>query len=98
MAFQFFTQIPGAVALVHTRGTYRQADLYARGERIYARIGAGFIRLGIGGATSAPTTRWAEYDAGDSATITEAPGTEPRLVSMGDDTAANVAKVMEAAE
>lgn len=98
MAFHFFTQIPGAVALIHARGTYRQADLYARGDRVYAKVGTGLIKLGISGATPAPTTRWSEYDPGDTATITERPGTEPRLESMGDDTAADVAKAMEAAE
>lgn len=80
----YFTQIPGASALIHSGGVYRQTDLYARGEAIYAQHGGGFIKLAIGGATSAPKIRWSEFDQGDTATITEKPGTAPRLESMGD--------------
>jgi len=80
----YFTIITGATALIHNGGVYRQTDLYARGSAIYARIGNGFIRLGIGGATSVPRTRWAEFDAGETAIITEKPGCAPALESMGD--------------
>jgi hypothetical protein len=80
----FFTIINGAYALIHQGGVYQQAQLYARGERIYAKKGAGFVRLGVGGATSAQNVRWAEFDQGDTATIVEKPGTAPILESMGD--------------
>lgn len=50
----YFTIITGATALIHTGGVYRQADLYARGSAIYAKVGSGFIKIGIGGATSTP--------------------------------------------
>ncbi|WP_425070669.1 hypothetical protein [Sagittula sp. S175] len=80
----YFTNIPGATALVHSRGVYRQTALYARGDAIYAKHGAGYIRIGIGGATSAPNIRWAEFDQGDTATIIEKPGAAPKLASMGD--------------
>lgn len=74
----YFTIITGASALVHSGGVYRQTDLYARGKAIYAKYGAGFIKIGIGGATSAPKVRWADYDPGETAIITEKPGNAPQ--------------------
>lgn len=74
----FFTIITGATALIHTGGVYRQTNLYARGQSVYAKYGAGFIKLGIGGATSAPKVRWSEFDPGETAIITEKPGNPPR--------------------
>ncbi|WP_300440314.1 hypothetical protein [uncultured Mameliella sp.] len=73
----FFTIITGAVALVHSGGVYRQADLYARGSAVYAKHGAGFIRLSIGGATSAPKIRWAEIQPGETAIINDTDGKAP---------------------
>ena len=60
----FFTAIPEGQAIVHARGVYRQVPLYARGEKVYAKYGGGFVRLSYGGATSNANVRWAEYDAG----------------------------------
>lgn len=81
---EYFSIITGATVLIHTNGVYRQADLYARGSAIYAKVGNGFIKIGIGGATSTPRTRWAEFDAGEAAIITEKPGCAPVLEGMGD--------------
>lgn len=80
----YFTQIPGATALVHGGGVYRQTDLYARKDAIYAKHGSGYIRLGIGGATSAPKIRWAEFDAGEMAEISERSGCAPKLERIDD--------------
>lgn len=81
----YFTIITGASALVHAGGVYRQADLYARGTAVYAKYGAGFIKMGIGGATSAPKVRWAAFDAGETAIITEKPGTQPTYEGERED-------------
>lgn len=88
----FFTQITGAMALIHSGGVYRQTDLYARADAVYAKYGAGYIRLGIGGATSAPRVKWAEFDAGETAITTERPGTAPKYEGEREGA------VMEAAE
>lgn len=56
----FFTIIPEAQAIVHAGGVYRQVPLYLRADRVYAKVGSGFVRLSQGGATSAPKVRWAE--------------------------------------
>ena len=62
---QFFTIITDAKAIIHSRGVYRQVDLYLRGDRVFAKHGAGFVRLNAGGTTSAPNIRWAEIDTPD---------------------------------
>lgn len=87
----YFSIITGASALVHSGGVYRQSDLYARGSAVYAKYGAGFIKLSTGGATSAPKVRWADFVAGETAIITEKPGSAPQY--EGEQT-----EVMRAAE
>lgn len=62
-----FSIIPDGVAIVHCRGVYRQVPIYARGGKIYAKHGGGFVRLGAHGDTSAPNIRWSDVDAGEGA-------------------------------
>jgi hypothetical protein len=79
----YFTEIPEGQVIVHSGGVYRQAPLYARKDAIYARFGSGYVRLSIGGATSAPKVRWSEYEPG-AAEIEEKNGCAPRLVKIHD--------------
>ena len=58
----YFTAIPEGQAITHTKGVYRQSPIFQRGGKIYARHGAGYVRLMQGGSTSAPSVRWAEID------------------------------------
>lgn len=58
----FFSVIPEAQGIIHAAGVYSQVALYERGGRVYAKRGSGFVRLSQGGATSAPSIRWAEID------------------------------------
>lgn len=67
-----FHEIPEAQAILVSSGTYRQVALYRRGEGVYAKSGAGFIRLFPMGGTSTPATRWVEFEAGPSGTISDA--------------------------
>ena len=60
----FFTAVPDAQAILHSKGVYRQVALYTRGDKVYAKWGAGFVRLSQGGATSHPNVRWADFDPG----------------------------------
>lgn len=60
----FFTVVPDAHAIVYMKGVYRQAALYLRGDKVYAKWGSGFIRLSQGGATSHINVRWADLDPG----------------------------------
>ena len=66
---EYFTVIPEGHAIVVTRGVYRQVPVYARGEKIYARNGGGYVRLIQGGSTSAPNIRWVEIDTPNGAHV-----------------------------
>ena len=60
---KFFSSIDEGQAIVMSKGSYRQVPLYERGGRVYAKYGAGFVRLNKGGSTSNLAVRWSEYDA-----------------------------------
>ncbi len=57
---EFFTAIPEGQVIIYANGVYRQTALFARGDRVYAKYGSGFVRLSQGGATSHPKLRWAD--------------------------------------
>lgn len=59
---KYFSIIPEAQGIIHTRGVYRQVPLYERNGSIHAKHGSGFVRLSVGGATSCPSIRWSEID------------------------------------
>jgi hypothetical protein len=61
----YFTAIADGQGIILVKGTYRQAALYARAGRMYAKNGTGFVRLLQGGATSHPNVRWLELDTPD---------------------------------
>lgn len=69
----FFTPIPESQAVVYCRGVYRQVPAYERAGMVYARYGAGFIRLNSDRSTSHQNVRRAELDTPMGST-TEAPG------------------------
>ena len=68
----YFTVIPEGQAILNTKGVYRQVMIYRRLDsiceydgRIYAKYGAGFIKLAQGGTTSHPNVRWLGIDPGE---------------------------------
>lgn len=65
----FFTRVEDGHVIVRRGGVYRQADLFHRKEKLFARIGGGFIRLAAGGATSVTAVSWLEIDCGDASYI-----------------------------
>lgn len=40
-----FHKIEGAAAVLFSKGVYRQADVYQKGEELFVRWGSGFIGL-----------------------------------------------------
>lgn len=74
----WITAIPEGKALMNSRGVFRQVDLYERTDtatgnrRVYAKHGAGFVRLNAGGSTSLTSLRWIETDAPDGQIIERA--------------------------
>lgn len=48
----FFKHVEGEAAILVESGVYRQVDLYTRDGYLYAKTGAGFVRLMADGATT----------------------------------------------
>lgn len=48
----FFQEIEGEAAVLVENGVYRQVPLYTRDGFLYAKTGAGFVRLMADGATT----------------------------------------------
>lgn len=53
-----FTVIEGSAVVLRSKGVFKQVPAYRRGNRIYAKWGNGFIRLGGNQLTSAPNVQW----------------------------------------
>ena len=60
-----FHIIEGAQVILRSRGVYFQRELYYRGDRLFAKHGGGFVRLGQDGTTSAPAISWEHLDIPD---------------------------------
>lgn len=58
----YFSIVPEAAAIITRGGVYRQVQVYQRAGRLYAKYGAGFVRLIQGGSTSSPNIKWAALD------------------------------------
>jgi hypothetical protein len=73
----FLAELEGATGWLGQKGVYRQVPLYRRGDAIFAKWGAGYIRLRASGATSTPNVIWLELDGGDLYRILTAPMKDP---------------------
>lgn len=61
----YFHQIEDGKAVIRGKnGLYRQVDLFQRGGRVFAKYGAGFLRLHPQGGTSNPAVAWLDLDPG----------------------------------
>lgn len=50
-----FQKVEGEVVIIHDRGTFKQLDVYAWNGFLFAKLGAGYVRLNADGSTSKPT-------------------------------------------
>lgn len=73
----FISKIDNAHAWLKRSGIYSQAELYRRGEQIFAKLGSGYVRLSCSGTTSAPRIVWMEIDTGDNAQLVLRDGHAP---------------------
>ena len=62
---QLFTPIIDGIVILQKTGVFSQADLYRRGEGVYAKQGSGFIRLRNNGETSVNNARWIDIEGVD---------------------------------
>ena len=72
MTDNLFHELPEAQVVLRTKGVYRQAKLYRRGNDIYAAYGSGFVRLLKHSGTTVPTVSWlvdSLYDPACSITL-----------------------------
>ena len=57
----YFVQIDNAQAILRYRGVYRQVDLYAHNQQVFAKWGSGFVRLlTYQQGTTKPAVQWVE--------------------------------------
>lgn len=59
-----FHIIDDAAVILRSRGVYRQAKVFVRGDGLFAGHGGGFVRLYTNGGTSVPTLSWEDIDVG----------------------------------
>lgn len=52
-----FMECNGDVAIVQSKGVYKQVPLYMRNGYFYAKVGSGFIKLNTDGSTSSSNIR-----------------------------------------
>lgn len=57
-----FHIIDDAVVHLLSRGVYREAKCYRRGEQVFAKWGSGFVRLLGGGGTTLSAVSWQEIE------------------------------------
>lgn len=62
MTDNLFHEIPDAQVILRSKGVYRQAKLFRRGEDVFAAWGSGFIRLLSAGGTTVPTVHYLGLD------------------------------------
>lgn len=55
---ELFHKIEGEAAILHSKGVFFQVDIFECKRFIYARKGAGYVRLIAVGRTSHPGTHW----------------------------------------
>lgn len=59
---ELFHEIAEGVAVLRTKGVYKQAKIYRRGNDVFAAQGSGFVRLLSHGGTTVPSTTWLEVE------------------------------------
>jgi len=58
-----FHVIEDSAVILRSKGMFRQAKVYRRGNDVYAGWGNAFIRLMRGSATTHPNVSWDEIEA-----------------------------------
>lgn len=60
----FISRVEDGFVWLYCRGVYKQAELYRRGNQLYAKVGSGYVRLAGNRTTSQPKTIWLDLDPG----------------------------------
>ena len=59
---ELFHIIDDVQVILHSRGVYRQVPVYRRGADLFAKHGAGFVKLMSSKGTTAPNVSWLDMD------------------------------------
>ena len=59
---QLFHIFEGVQVILRSRGVWYQREVYYQGNRLFAKHGGGYIRLGPDESTSAPAVSWDHLD------------------------------------
>jgi hypothetical protein len=59
-----FTEVQDGVAILISKGVFTQVPLYRRGNMLYCKHGAGYLKLLAGGITTRPDVKWLDFDVG----------------------------------
>lgn len=57
-----FHVIEDKTVILRSKGVYRQAKAYRRGDQLYAGFGVGFVKLCGANGTSNPNVSWEDTD------------------------------------
>lgn len=80
MTDNLFHEIPDAQVILRSKGVFKQAKLFRRGEDVYAAWGSGFIRLLKHSGTTVPTVSWLVDSIHDPAVIVSLHNGLPRAL------------------
>ena len=81
---RLFHVLDDMFCILLSRGTYKQAELYRRGEHLYAKHGSGFVRLMARGGTSAPNVSWVDMNTNQHVKSSGGRINAPRHVHFDD--------------
>ena len=65
----FFQEVEGEAAVLVENGVYKQVPVFTRNGYLFAKLGAGFVRLNADGSTSKATARLDTLDLASGATL-----------------------------
>lgn len=82
MGDDLFHIIQEAQIVLRSKGTFYQKKVFRRGDRIYAQMGSGFIRIGAGDATSNPSVSWESLDLPKGVIMGRDKGNNPTIILM----------------
>lgn len=66
---ELFHVIDDAVAILRSKGVFRQVPVYRRGEEVFAKHGSGFIKLLSAGHTTQPNISWIDVATAEVKTV-----------------------------
>ena len=74
MTDPLFHEIADAQVVLRSKGVFRQAKVFRRGEDVFAAWGSGFIRLLGHSGTTVPTVHWLDLAQGGARPLIEVGG------------------------